>query len=189
MKKLLFILVLTLVASVTNAQTDLCFSTKTDGQKVSFQSSHSTVTWIFGSNAPVSTTNDTISFRFADSDTNSLQTVSMIANGDTLTKDVIVLVDADTTSDTTTTSIDGVDEFEIDVTIYPNPITHSLNINLNDSYYNGIDIVMSDISGKVVIRQTIYQNTTLDVSNFNSGLYLLTMNYDGNITTKKVLKR
>ena len=196
MKKILILLAFTFVAFVSNAQSQLCFTSSTDGQSVYFTSSHSTVTWIFGSNTPISTTSDTISYRFADSDTNSLQTVSMITNGDTLTKQVIVLssfvadtIVNDTTITDTTTNIDGVVESNIDVSIFPNPIVNILNINLNDSYFDGIGVSVMDISGRIIITQTIYENTTLDVSSLNSGIYILSLNHNGSIKVEKILKR
>lgn len=181
MKKLLIMLAFTFVAFVSNAQSQLCFTSTTDGQTVEFMGEPNS-SWTVDGNSLTADDSGYLSYTFADNEKNSLQPVSMIANGDTLTKHVIVL-------ESTATSVDGVSESNIDVTIYPNPIANNLNINLNESYFDGVAVNIVDVSGRNVISQTIYENTSFDVSSLNPGIYILTIKTDNGFKMEKLLKR
>jgi hypothetical protein len=79
----------------------------------------------------------------------------------------------------------GVDEFAIDMrgslTAYPNPTTDQLRIKLTlpdgAAQGNRIELVMHDLQGRVVYRQNHPElqlnETTLNVTNFETGLYTL----------------
>ena len=181
MKKILIMLAFTFAAFVSNAQSQICFTSTTDGQTIEFMGEANS-SWSVDGNPLTADGSGYLSYSFSDNDKNSLQTVSMFANGDTLTKQVIVL-------ENTTTSVDGIVESNIDVSIFPNPIANILNINLNDSYFDGLTVNVLDISGRVVINQVIYDNTSIDVSALNSGIYILNLNYNGNVKVEKILKR
>lgn len=194
MKKLLIMLAFTFVAFVTNAQTQtqLCFKTNTNGQTVEFSTDYNS-TWLIDGQTLVDTSGY-LSYTFSDNYTNSLRTVSMIFNGDTLTKQVIVLSSSSSIVDTTD-SVDGVgiEEYNFNISVYPNPVVDMLNISFNssDNEYNinGIDIKIKDLSGRDIISKTIYDNTTIDMNSLNSGLYILVMNSGNNVKIEKILKR
>ena len=75
------------------------------------------------------------------------------------------------------------------VVMYPNPMGDVLNILVNAP----VAIKVYDITGKLVIK--VKQNQThkglnqLDVSLLPSGMYNFTVIYEGNKTTKQVIKR
>jgi len=70
--------------------------------------------------------------------------------------------------------------------IYPNPSNGLINIELDKlNFYN---ISISNILAKEVYNSTISAvNTTLDLSNFNKGLYFIELNDGENIFTKKII--
>ncbi|MEG1909992.1 MAG: T9SS type A sorting domain-containing protein, partial [Bacteroidales bacterium] len=66
--------------------------------------------------------------------------------------------------------------------IYPNPVCNGiLNINLNYS-----DLWIVDAQGRVVLHSAT-PTTTLDVSKFNSGMYVVKARVDGKIKTHKLI--
>jgi len=83
-------------------------------------------------------------------------------------------------------NVNNVDNNISDVTIYPNPVTDILNIrNTDDS-----QIIISDLSGKVLYNKQSYNNIeSIDFSNFNTGIYIVTVKTNDKVTTKKVVKR
>ena len=64
---------------------------------------------------------------------------------------------------------------DLGLSIYPNPTTEYINIQINESgEYN---CVISDVSGRIVLQQKYNgQEFTIDVSNMNPGMYFLTIN-------------
>jgi len=75
----------------------------------------------------------------------------------------------------------------VDITIFPNPAQHTLNIQSILSF-DKVDII--DLFGKVVLRQTFKSNSLnqLDISALNRGNYLVRL-FDGKtlLKTEKIL--
>ena len=70
------------------------------------------------------------------------------------------------------------DEF----TIYPNPAEYELTVEIPGTVAVGTQLVITDILGKVVYRQTVEQNSsTIDLSNFDKGNYFVRLEREGNI--------
>jgi len=92
-----------------------------------------------------------------------------------------------------------IDDIEIDVLtnisdevtdykIYPNPTNNNLTLQLNN-VENNCNIIISDVVGKIVSKQDINSNTTtLDVQNYKSGIYFITIQNGNNISTEKFIK-
>jgi len=73
--------------------------------------------------------------------------------------------------------------------VFPSPFDESLNINLNKIYKN-IRVNFFDLSGKL-IREDSIRNVSkieLNVNTLSTGLYILSINADGNIFSKKITK-
>ena len=72
------------------------------------------------------------------------------------------------------------------VVIYPNPANDNINIDVKN--YN--EIIITDISGKVVMNldSASIQNNTIDISNLSNGIYFVTINSDDSSITKKLIK-
>jgi hypothetical protein len=88
----------------------------------------------------------------------------------------------------------GTEDFDIvanELKLYPNPAVSVLKINLPVSTQIK-QIVLIDLSGKVVLKKTIENNSAiynLDISTIPSGMYLVNFKSDDNVWTKKIIKQ
>jgi hypothetical protein len=73
------------------------------------------------------------------------------------------------------------------VVIYPNPANVKINIDIEN--YN--EVIITDISGKVVmnLESVSNQNNTIDISNLSNGIYFVTIKSDRQLITKKLIKQ
>ncbi|NND77741.1 MAG: T9SS type A sorting domain-containing protein [Flavobacteriales bacterium] len=84
------------------------------------------------------------------------------------------------------TSLDELDQDKF--SIYPNPTTDVLNIATEKNIES---IVMNDLLGHVVIAENNINNmpTQLDISALSQGIYMISLQIDGETFTQKVIKR
>lgn len=73
------------------------------------------------------------------------------------------------------------------VSIYPNPASDVLNINSNDTSIQIDAINIYDITGKNIFSQV--GNASIDVSNFNNGMYIIEVISDNESVTQKFIKK
>jgi hypothetical protein len=80
----------------------------------------------------------------------------------------------------------GIQESEIsNINVYPNPITDVLTIQTDRSY----DITVTDISGRVMLQQKLNsENSVIDFSNYQSGMYFIQFKNASETKTIKVSK-
>ena len=71
-----------------------------------------------------------------------------------------------------------------EMTLYPNPAKHTLNIALLDA--TGENYVIYNVMGQVVAKGTFAES--LDVSTLQSGVYMLEVNAEGNKLIKRFVK-
>lgn len=74
--------------------------------------------------------------------------------------------------------------------IYPNPASEYIFFELNDNVQDNCDIEISDITGKVVLKDVIYEGTSkyrVDVSAFRKGIYLYRIFTNDKYQTGKIL--
>ncbi len=86
----------------------------------------------------------------------------------------------------------GVSENEFDdaLSLYPNPATSEVYINLSDKTYSNFDITIANSLGQVLQNKTNIDNTsiaTINVSNYASGIYFVTIKAGESIATKKLV--
>lgn len=86
----------------------------------------------------------------------------------------------------------GVSEnkFNDALSLYPNPATNEVYISLSDKTYSNFDITIANSLGQVLQHKTNIQNatkTTINVSNFTSGIYFITIKAGESIATKKLV--
>ena len=87
----------------------------------------------------------------------------------------------------TTTEISG-------VSIYPNPSSSSVNLEMNIANPTEVSIQVTDLSGKIVATQNLgflplgKNQTTIQSASFNNGLYYVTISSNGTSVTKKFIK-
>ncbi len=77
---------------------------------------------------------------------------------------------------------------EQDIFIYPNPTTGKINFkNTNNSIQK---LSVYDIRGKTIIENSeIQQNVIIDLSNFESGIYIISIQTEKEILKAKIIKR
>lgn len=82
------------------------------------------------------------------------------------------------------------DEFLSNFAIYPNPASDQLNIDLGDAAFTSFEITVINSLGQTL--QTLNESaldgsnqTAINVSSYRTGIYFLTIEMDGQSTTKK----
>lgn len=74
------------------------------------------------------------------------------------------------------------------ISIFPNPTNGKINFEFADN--NILEINISDISGKTIIeKNNIQQNETIDLSSYNSGIYIIKIRTNDEIFTTKIVKK
>ncbi len=73
-----------------------------------------------------------------------------------------------------------------EISVWPNPTTGILNINL--SFQDKIEISVLDITGSVIFQQTLNNENTIDLSSLREGLYYITFTSHYQSKTISVLK-
>jgi Secretion system C-terminal sorting domain len=78
----------------------------------------------------------------------------------------------------------------LDVVVYPNPVNTYVTILFSEVLKTSINILVYDISGKVVINksQNPARSFNLDMSSFASGVYLLKLTSEGKKFNARLIK-
>ena len=73
-------------------------------------------------------------------------------------------------------------------TVFPNPTTEKLTINANQ---NITGYTIYDLLGKVVASQNLVNSATVlvDMNSFDTGVYLIDVEIDGQTYSKRVIKK
>lgn len=76
--------------------------------------------------------------------------------------------------------------------IYPNPVSDQLVVDFNfDKIIENLHINLVDLTGKIIHTETLGNyatgNLQLDVSKYPSGVYLLNVQADEQMTTQKIV--
>jgi len=82
-------------------------------------------------------------------------------------------------------------EFLNTVSLYPNPVSNILNLNVPRKLDNGLDVKIFDVFGKLVKIDKINDlNTSMSVSELKSGIYLIQLSStsEGIVVTKRFVK-
>lgn len=108
-----------------------------------------------------------------------------LANGTTVFNNASIYFDfnAPVITNTTLNTIDDnlaaplIESSTFDVTLFPNPTSIVMHIQLQDASATNTAITVSDITGKVLLNFTTSNkgSTDLNVADFSSGLYLITV--------------
>ncbi|MBP1841219.1 DUF7594 domain-containing protein [Formosa algae] len=78
----------------------------------------------------------------------------------------------------------GIEYNDRTVALYPNPATNQFSI----SRAAGANMAIYNVLGKLVLKTQIQDNEqTIDVSQFNSGIYFVRLNNNGILSTKKLI--
>ncbi len=71
-----------------------------------------------------------------------------------------------------------------EISIYPNPVKHTLNISMLEA--SGKDYLIYNSLGQVILKGTFVES--LDVSNLSNGVYILQINTEGEQLRKRFIK-
>ncbi len=87
------------------------------------------------------------------------------------------------------TTVNIVDKTKIDVIVYPNPANTVLNIGFPDVYNShNTTVEIVDVNGKtILILERVSGSTQLDIKRINRGFYILKIQNDRTILTKKII--
>ncbi|MBK6983609.1 MAG: YHYH protein [Bacteroidetes bacterium] len=94
---------------------------------------------------------------------------------------------------TYTASSTGVNSNSINdgkVNIFPNPASDLIAIQIKDLVKENYDVVLYDVTGKVVEQKTLYQGSTIvyfDTKTLYSGVYFVKIIVGDNVITKKII--
>ena len=95
-------------------------------------------------------------------------------------------VDTSACVEITTVSLTS-NELSKNIRLYPNPVTNEMHINSTDEKIRSVEVY--NTTGKSVLRQTLnVSNTTVSTSNWESGVYFVTIRTNSGNTTMKVVK-
>lgn len=89
---------------------------------------------------------------------------------------------------------DEVSSLQKNIKVYPNPFSERINVQLNDNYEEPINLVITDLLGKIVSSNLIKSGTgnlTIDTQTFSQGYYLLQIKSAATnklLTTLKLIK-
>lgn len=76
---------------------------------------------------------------------------------------------------------------ESTTSIYPNPVSSQLKIEMNDCQQK-TNLVISSVTGQVVYKSNFDSETTVDTSNFTSGTYVVKLQNSKKTETIKIIK-
>lgn len=82
-------------------------------------------------------------------------------------------------------------ESDANITIYPNPATDVITIQLHDNYTDPLDVEVYDIYGRNVLTNKIEtENTTVNCEKLSAGIYVVVLRNNQKIySTSKIIKR
>jgi hypothetical protein len=96
----------------------------------------------------------------------------------------------DTDFQTVNFTVSGINEINSEFNIYPNPVSNTLNIQLDNNSSN-FSVSIYDISGKVIFSNYKFPKSirvSIDVSHLSTSMYLLVISMEGKIDSKTFYK-
>ena len=81
----------------------------------------------------------------------------------------------------------GIKEFSnlSSLKIYPNPSNGSFVVETGNSEKQVVRVF--DLSGKIVLSQIVTEKTTINASNLNEGIYIISLTSSGGIINKRLV--
>ena len=82
----------------------------------------------------------------------------------------------------------GLDELSAHFELYPNPTRSTVQLSLTST--GSASVVLTDLNGKVLSSQVVDETqTTLDLSNYTPGVYLITVQMGEQVVTERIIKQ
>ncbi|KAF5046146.1 Ycf48-like protein [anaerobic digester metagenome] len=84
----------------------------------------------------------------------------------------------------------GTDEFSKPLlfSVYPNPATDFLNIELAENAVSSTEVTICDMAGRTILFTTLQKNESIDLRSFSAGAYLLKIKSDQQTGTSILIK-
>jgi len=76
---------------------------------------------------------------------------------------------------------------DLSIVIYPNPATDYIQIEINLNYNEQVSAKLLDITGKLLIQKYFTNETKFDTKLLNEGVYILMIETERDIVTKKII--
>jgi len=83
----------------------------------------------------------------------------------------------------------------LEMNIYPNPVTHAVNVEFTLKTNSQVNLQLYDELGKLVkiIKKDNYSignnKIQLEMSNLKSGIYFVSLNVDDKVFTRQIVKK
>ena len=74
------------------------------------------------------------------------------------------------------------------VNIYPNPANGRFSVSMGNGN-TSINLILTDCNGKIVLDQTIENESFIDISHLANGVYLIKMNYKTSSSSNSIIKK
>lgn len=76
-----------------------------------------------------------------------------------------------------------------EMSIYPNPVSQLLNVKFENEHSTNVQITLANLSAQILYQFTTNENYhTIDMQNWASGIYLLSVKIQDRYYVKKVIK-
>ena len=81
----------------------------------------------------------------------------------------------------------GINQFanNTQIKIYPNPAQNNFTVQVSDNQKQTIQVY--NVNGKLILSQIINGTTTIDASNFNAGIYNISITNNAGVTNKRLV--
>ena len=91
------------------------------------------------------------------------------------------------------TSVNGIDMFGSGVEVYPNPSTGIFTIRLNEIPQTTIRVRITNVLGEIIDEQLLEvgkreYDQVVDIESYSAGVYILTLDIDDQIISRKLIK-
>ena len=115
----------------------------------------------------------------------AVDTSVIVSSGSALANVIIHAVSYAITNTTTCAATVGINKFSksSSINIYPNPAQNNFTIETNEKQ----TISMFDINGKLILLQIITGTTNIDASNFNAGVYNISITNNTSVINKRLV--
>ena len=81
-------------------------------------------------------------------------------------------------------SVDLVEKSANKLHVFPNPSKDFIKIKLENNLPS--ELVLMNVSGEIIFEKTFTNSSNINLSNFNNGIYLLSVSNNSQIITKRV---
>ena len=109
---------------------------------------------------------------------------------------MLVAVNGNCPNDTTYSIINVIEDLGIlnglgETEVYPNPVKEELNIKLDESWNDIVEVQLLDARGRIVYKETFQQTQIIQLNllenNIHDGIYFLRLSNDKKVGTKKII--